>query len=40
MPEVVFRYARAAADAFGVGEGGTFDFDKSLARADVARKDA
>jgi CRISPR-associated protein Csb1 len=38
-PEVAFEYAQSSAGVFGVGEGDTFDFDKSLARAD-ARKDA
>jgi CRISPR-associated protein Csb1 len=39
-PEVALDYARAAAKAFGVGAGGTFAFEKGLARADVAKKDA
>ncbi len=38
--EIALEYAQAAAKAFGVGAGGTFEFDKALARADVAKKDA
>ena len=33
--EVAFRYARAAADAFGVGEDREVSFDKDYARADA-----
>jgi CRISPR-associated protein Csb1 len=39
-PEIALEYAQAAAKAFGVGAGGTFEFNKALARADVAKKDA
>lgn len=38
-PEVAEEYARAAAHQFGVGEGGTYEFDKNLAKQDVAKKD-
>ena len=37
--EVVEGYAQEAAREFGVGEGGTYDFDKELAKQDVAKKD-
>lgn len=37
-PEAAVECAREAAQAFGVGEGGTFEFDKKLAREDVKKK--
>lgn len=37
-PEAALEYAREAAQAFGVGDGGTFTFDKKLAKQDVAEK--
>jgi CRISPR-associated protein Csb1 len=39
-PELALDYAKAAAKAFGIGAGGTFEFEKALARADVTKKDA
>ena len=38
-PELAYKYAKATADHFGVGQGGTYDFDKKLAKQDVAKKD-
>lgn len=37
--EIAEGYAREAAREFGVGEGGTYEFDKKLAKQDVAKKD-
>lgn len=38
--DLVASFASTAAATFGVGPGGTFDFDKNLARSDVKKKDA
>ncbi|PIE24295.1 MAG: type I-U CRISPR-associated protein Cas7 [Planctomycetota bacterium] len=37
-PDVVLSYATAAAEAFGVGEARTLQFDKKLAKADTKAK--